>query len=173
MGKPAKIGKYCLIDKNIFIDEDTIIGNYVFIEGPANIGKGCFIGNYTHIRPHVFIGDKVQIRDHCLIEPHVKIGSGTIIHSHVSTCEGLFIDEDCFIAGHAAFANANIVRSMTGVPMPTDPPYLENNVTVFSHAVILPGVKLRAGCTIGAGSIVTHNTKPNKKYIGIPGKVHD
>lgn len=163
------MGKYNLIDLNVSIGNGTVLGNFVNIEEDVKIGKNCFISHYTHIRTGVRIGDNSQIRNNCLIEPNTSIGNNVMLRNHISTAEGQIISDGCYIGPHVSFTNANVVRSMTGKKMPIDPPpFLEENVTVFTHAVVLSGVVLKKGCVIGAGSVVTKDTEPGETYIGVP-----
>ena len=166
------MGEYTIIDPDVFIGKDTVIGNFVYIEEGVTIGKNCFISHYTHIRNGVKIGDNSQIRNNCLIEPNTQIGDNVMLRNHISTAEGQIISDGCYVGPHVSFTNANKVRSMTGHKMPTDaPPFLEENVTVFTHAVILSGIVLRKGCIVGAGAVVTMNTEPGEIYMGVPARI--
>lgn len=165
------MGKHCVIAEDFEKKDGTVIGNFVTIEPGVEIGENCFIGHYCHIRYGVKIGDNSQLRNGCLIEPETKIGNNVMIRNHVSTAQGQVISDECYIAPHVSFTNANVVRSMTGEKMPIDPPpYLEEKVTVFTHAVVLSGVRLSRGCVIGAGAVVTKDTRPYKVYLGVPAR---
>ena len=48
---------------------------------------------------------------------------------------------------------------------------IEDDVWIGSHVVILPGVKIREGSIIGAGSIITKSTKPYSISAGNPCKL--
>jgi UDP-2-acetamido-3-amino-2,3-dideoxy-glucuronate N-acetyltransferase len=168
------VGEHCIIDESARIGNGTTIGNFVIIEEDVVIGDDCFIGNYCQVRKGTTIGNDSQLRNCCLIEPETKIGNDVMIRNHVSTAQGQVIEAGCYVGPHVSFTNANIVRSMTGEKMPIDPPpYLENNVTVFTHAVILSGVTLKKGCVIGAGAVVTKNTEVGKTYLGVPARSVD
>jgi UDP-3-O-[3-hydroxymyristoyl] glucosamine N-acyltransferase len=166
--KNVVIGERSIIDLDVKIGEGTQIGNFVYIEEGVEIGKDCFISHYVHLRKGTQIGNNSQIRNCSLIEPGTKIGNNVMIRNHVSTAMNQIISDNCYIGPHVSFTNANVVRSMTGKKMPIDaPPYLEENVTVFTHAVVLSGVRLKSGCVIGAGSVVTRDTEEAKIYLGI------
>jgi acetyltransferase-like isoleucine patch superfamily enzyme len=165
------VGKTSIVDENVFIGKDSVVGNFVYIEEDVTIGKNCFISHYTHLRKGVKIGDGSQIRNNCLIEPYTVFGKNVMMRNHCSTAQGQIISDNCYIGPHVSFTNANVVRSMTGEKMPIDdPPYLEENVTVFTHAVILSGVRLAKGCVIGAGAVVTKDTEAGETYMGVPAR---
>ena len=149
----------------------TIIEPTAIIEENVKIGEDCYIGHFVHIRYGNIIGDGTQIRNGSLIEPECRIGKNVMIRNHVSTAQGQTISDNCYIGPHVSFTNANVVRSMTGKKMPIDPPpYLEENVTVFTHAVVLSSVRLAKKCVVGAGAVVTKDTEPGGVYMGVPAK---
>lgn len=41
---------------------------------------------------------------------------------------------------------------------------------IGTNVTILPGVNIRNGCVIGAGSLVTKDCEPNGLYVGVPAK---
>ena len=51
------------------------------------------------------------------------------------------------------------------------PIFISKHVIVGTNSVILPGVKIAEGCSIGAMSMVTKTTKPWNIYFGIPAKI--
>ena len=168
------MGEWCEIADNVLIGSGTVIGNFVIIEAGVKIGENCFIGHYCHIRYGCEIGDNSQLRNYCLIEPETMIGNNVMMRNHISTAHSQVISDGCYVGPHVSFTNANVVRSMTGEKMPIDdPPFLEENVTVFTHAVVLSGVKLARGCVIGAGAVVTKDTRVGQTYLGVPARIVD
>jgi len=167
----VRISDTAIVDSSVKIGANSVIGNFVCIEKDVTIGENCFISHYTHIRKGTQIGDNSEIRNNCLIEPDTKIGNSVMIRNHVSTAQGQVISDNCYIGPHVSFTNANVVRSMTGQKMPIDdPPFLEKSVTVFTHAVVFSGIRLRNGCVIGAGAVVTKDTEQKQTYMGVPAK---
>ncbi len=53
----AKVGEFCSIEGNYFIDEGTVIHSNVCIQGPVLIGKNVEIQSGALIRPGTIIGD--------------------------------------------------------------------------------------------------------------------
>ena len=50
-------------------------------------------------------------------------------------------------------------------------PNIEDNVSLGANSVILPGITLKMGTIVGAGSVVTKNTNENDIVIGNPAKL--
>lgn len=73
----VRFGKYCRLHSNIFIGQQSEIGNFVFIypfvvftndpHPPSNICKGPKIGDYTQIAAHSVIFPMIEIGKNCLI----------------------------------------------------------------------------------------------------------
>jgi acetyltransferase-like isoleucine patch superfamily enzyme len=53
----------------------------------------------------------------------------------------------------------------------TAPVYIEDDVFIGMNALILKGVRLGAGCTVGAGSVVTRSVAPGGVVAGNPAKL--
>lgn len=52
------------------------------------------------------------------------------------------------------------------------PVFVDNEVWIGSHAVIMPGITLGKGAVIGAGSVVTKDVPPYAIVYGVPGKIN-
>ncbi|MCF2155413.1 hypothetical protein GLP11_15695 [Photobacterium carnosum] len=74
----VKIGKSCLINKNVTISHDAIIGNYceispnVNILGRVKIGDNCLIGTGAIILPDVIIGDNCIIGASAVVTKDIR-----------------------------------------------------------------------------------------------------
>lgn len=107
---------------------------YPWIERPINIDYGTNI----KIGSNVFINFNCTILDTCL----VSIGSRTLIGPNVSFFSGTHpLDPD--------------LRNGTSGPELGGTITVGNDCWIAGNAMILPGVTIGDGCTIGAGSVVT------------------
>jgi acetyltransferase-like isoleucine patch superfamily enzyme len=52
-------------------------------------------------------------------------------------------------------------------------PVLEENSVIGANAVILPGITIRKGAAVAAGSVVTRDVPAGKMAIGSPAKIRD
>ena len=52
------------------------------------------------------------------------------------------------------------------------PIFIGNDCWIGSNVVILPGVRIGRGCTIGAGSVVTRDVPPYSVAFGNPCRIH-
>ena len=50
------------------------------------------------------------------------------------------------------------------------PIVIEDGCWLAAGVIVLPGVRVRRGCVIGAGAVVTTSTEPDGLYVGVPAR---
>ncbi|MGH9442424.1 MAG: acyltransferase [Thermoanaerobaculia bacterium] len=146
------------------IAPDVKFGRDVRIHGFVNL-YGCEIGDETRI------GAFVEI------QKNARIGKRCKISSHTFICEGVTIDDECFI-GHGVMFINDRYPSATNADgrLQTDGDWtvIESRVhrraTIGSGAVILCGVTVGEGALVGAGSVVTRDVAPFAVVAGNPAR---
>lgn len=121
------------------------------------------------------------------VSPTVTIWSGCLFRSNaVRIGEWTFLNIGFFFDGSDRLEiGANVrmgqfVKMITGthnigppnqrceVEAVTAPVRIEDGCWIGANTTILPGVTVRRGCVIGAGSVVTRSTEPDGLYVGAP-----
>ncbi|KAI0384254.1 trimeric LpxA-like protein [Hypomontagnella monticulosa] len=121
-------------------DEDAVLHEYPWIERPINIDYGTNV----KVGSNVFINFNCTIIDTCT----VSIGSRTLIGPNVSLFSGTHpLDPD--------------LRNGTNGPELGKPVIIGNDCWIAGNVIILPGVTVGDGCTVGAGSVVTKVSPPD------------
>jgi acetyltransferase-like isoleucine patch superfamily enzyme len=139
------------IADNAVIGEGTKVWSYAVIARDVVIGRDCVIGAGSHVMVGARLGDAVRVQSQCFI------------------CEGAEV-------GHRVFFGVGVVMSADKYPRvgKTDyqpnPPIIEDDVVVGSGAILLPGVRLGAGCFVGAGAVVTRSVAPGQTVVGNPAR---
>ena len=148
-GNPMPINSNCNINSSAKI----------FIPELVNI-YGCTIGPDTTIGPFVEI------------QSDVIIGSNCSIQSHTFICQYVYIGDNVFIGHGVMFTNDKNPKSHNKdwIAKPT---YVQDDVSIGTGAIILPGITLGKGCVIGAGAVVTKDVKSGTTMVGNPAKVLD
>lgn len=111
----------------------------------------------TLIKPSTHIPQETIIGEGCIIGQAwigINVMLGKCVHIAGSMVGETHIDDFSTTTGFTNIAGANIGK----------------RVFVGSHAVVLNGRKVGDDATIGAGSIVFNNVKPNTTVIGNPAK---
>ena len=147
------------------IAPDVKLGAGVVIHGFVNL-YGCTIGDGTRV------GCFVEIQRGVLIGQRCKVSSHTFI------CEGVTIEDECFIGHHVVFINDRYPSAVNadGSPQtPADWKCLETRVcrraSIGSGAVILCGITIGAGAIVGAGAVVTKDVPPGVIVAGNPARL--
>ena len=111
----CKYGKGCVFKKGVFVDEDSVVGNYNFIGRFTTITKAN-IGNYCSIAPFVTIGpgehdvDSVSTSERInefkeqrkpLTEGEVVIGNDVWIGSNVVVLRNVRVGDGAVLAAGA------------------------------------------------------------------------
>lgn len=138
------------LPENISLGDETIIDDFAFIYGA---GKGIVIGNFCHITAHctVMAGGLIKMGDFS------AIGPGTIIIAASDDYHG-----NGFI-GHPIFGEKYRNAKHEDVIM-------GKHVHIGAGSIILPGVTIGDGCSIGAGSLVNKDLPEWSICYGSPCK---
>jgi acetyltransferase-like isoleucine patch superfamily enzyme len=146
------------------IAPDVILGRDVKIYDFVNL-YGCRIGDETRI------GTFVEIQKNATVGARCKISSHTFI------CEGVTIEDDCFIGHHVCFINDRYPKAAAnGRPQSEEdwqvvPTLVARGASIGSGAVILCGVTIGERAIIGAGAVVTRNVAPAATVAGVPARL--
>jgi len=149
------------------VASDVIIGPGVRIFQPELVNLyGCSIGAETKVGAFVEIQKNARIGERCKISSHSFI------------CEGVTIEDECFIGHGVMFTNDVYPSAVNADGSPqteTDWRVIETVVkkraSIGSNATILAGVTIGEGALIGAGAVVTHDVPSFAIVAGVPARV--
>ena len=149
------------------IASDVIIGSGVRIFQPDLVNLyGCSIGADTKVGAFVEIQKNASIGERCKISSHSFI------------CEGVTIDDECFVGHGVMFTNDVYPRAVNedGSPQ-TEADWkvvktvVKKRASIGSNATILAGITIGEGALIGAGAVVTHDVPSFAIVAGVPARV--
>lgn len=131
------------------------LGSHIAIDSGFFITTAAKLGNYIHIGPYVcVIGGPTGVFTMGNFT-NIAVGGRVVCVSDTFRGDGLI--------------------SAPGIPkgsvrLNVAPVVLEDFANVGANVTILPGVTVREGSVIGAGSVVTKSTEPWTVYVGAPAK---
>lgn len=144
------------------ITPDVRLGRDVQIHGFVNL-YGCSIGDESRVGAFVEIQRGAEIGRRCKISSHTFI------------CEGVTIEDECFVGHHVVFINDRHPASVTpdgSLKAAADwnciPTRVCRRAAIGSGAVILCGVTIGEGALVGAGSVVTKDVPAGAVVAGNP-----
>ena len=159
MNDPSREGRYLQR-----IASDVRVGEGVKIYDFVNL-YGCSIGDETKI------GTFVEIQKNAIIGARCKISS------HVFICEGVTIEDECFIGHHVCFINDQYPRATADGLLQTEanwqvvPTRVCKGASIGSGAVIMCGVTIGERAIVGAGAVVTKDVESDAVVAGVPARL--
>lgn len=153
--------------------------------GFKNLGKNIKISDKSSIYncDRISIGDNTRIDDFCVISGTVTLGRNVhiAIFNNVAGGElGITMEDFSGLAyGCHVFAQSDDYsgNTMTNPTVPSQykneaksPIHIGRHVIIGTSSIVLPGVTLAEGCSVGAMSMVTKSTDPWGIYFGVPAK---
>ncbi|MGE7857272.1 acetyltransferase [Bacillus sp. NPDC094064] len=113
------------------------------------------------------------IHPSAVVSNYTKLGEGNII------CAGVVINPECTMGNHSHInigstlghdvLMLDYVTVMPGSKISGNV-NLKSKSMVGTGATIIQGLTIEANVVLGAGTVVTKNTKPNSVYVGVPAK---
>jgi UDP-2-acetamido-3-amino-2,3-dideoxy-glucuronate N-acetyltransferase len=147
------------ISPDVRLGRDVVIRDFVNLYG-CSIGDGSRIGTFVEIQKNATVGARCKISSHTFI------------------CEGVAIEDECFIGHHVCFINDRYPRATAAggrlqgeQDWQVVPTRVERGASIGSGAVILCGVTIGAGAQVGAGAVVTHDVPANAVVAGVPARL--
>jgi acetyltransferase-like isoleucine patch superfamily enzyme len=124
------------------------------------------------------IGDESKIGTFVEIQKGVTIGRRVKVSSHTFICEGVTIEDECFIGHGVMFTNDRYPRSanpdgslQTEADWDVIPTYVRRGASIGSNATVLCGVTIGERAIVGAGAVVTRDVPPGAVVAGVPARV--
>ncbi len=170
-------GRDVVIDVNCVFEGDVILGDGVMIE-PNCVVINSKIGNQTQIKSFSHIEDST-LAANCDIGPYARLRPGTDLADDVKI--GNFVEtKKAVIAkgskvNHLSYIGDAVIGSKVNVGAGTITcnydgvnkfkTEIGDNAFIGSNSALVAPVKIAAGSTVGAGSVITKSTEENDLAI--------
>jgi acetyltransferase-like isoleucine patch superfamily enzyme len=155
----SKAREFCSIAPDVVLGEGVQIYRFVNLYG-CRIGDGTRIGTFVEIQKNALVGKRCKISSHTFI------------------CEGVTIEDECFIGHNVVFTNDPFPAAVNQDGSPQGaadwkvvPTRVCRRASIGSGAVILCGVTIGEKAIVGAGAVVTKDVPPGMIVAGVPARV--
>ncbi|MBT11814.1 MAG: bifunctional N-acetylglucosamine-1-phosphate uridyltransferase/glucosamine-1-phosphate acetyltransferase [Oceanospirillaceae bacterium] len=147
------IGPYCVV-KNSHIGQGCEVEAYSHIDG-AQLGTGCTIGPYARLRPGADLKQAAKVGNFCEVKKAV-IGEGSKVN-HLTYIGDADIGKEVNVGAGTITCNYDGVNKST-----TE---IGDGAFIGSNTSLVAPVKVGAGATIGAGSVITRTVADHELSV--------
>lgn len=151
--------------------------SYQVIADDVELGRDVRLSSFINLYG-CSIGDETTIGSFVEIQRGASVGARCKISSHSFVCEGVTIEDECFVGHSVTFINDLFPRATTAdgrVQSGSDWELVRTRVgkgaSIGSGATILGGVEIGAGALIGAGAVVSRDVPAAMLAVGVPARV--
>jgi acetyltransferase-like isoleucine patch superfamily enzyme len=143
----------------------------------VKLGKNVKLAEFINLYGCT-IGDNTKIGAFVEIQKNAHIGKNVKVSSHTFICEGVCIEDNCFIGHNVSFINDKYPRSVnssgtlqTEADWKVEKTLVKKGASIGTSSTILCGVTIGENAIVGAGSVVTKDVPPNTIAAGVPARV--
>jgi acetyltransferase-like isoleucine patch superfamily enzyme len=126
----------------------------------CTVGAGSRVGTFVEIQKNAHVGARCKISSHTFI------------------CEGVTIEDECFIGHGVMFTNDVFPRATRADGRPQSEAdwtvvktLVKRRASIGSNATILCGTTIGEGAIVAAGAVVTRDVPPGAIVAGVPARV--
>jgi len=150
--------------------------NAIRIAPDVELGENVRIFSFVNLYGCA-IGDDTQIGAFVEIQRGARVGKRCKISSHTFICEGVTIEDECFVGHGVIFVNDRYPRAVRPdgrlqgrEDWTCETTRVARRASIGSGAVILCGVTIGEGATVGAGAVVTKDVPAKATVAGVPAR---
>src|SRR5689334_1310452 len=152
-------GQFCVIAPDVKLGRDVVIYNFVNLYG-CEIGAETKIGAFVEIQKNAVVGARCKIS------------------SHTFVCEGVEIEDECFVGHGVMFTNDVYPASVnqdgtlqTEADWQVIKTKVKRRASIGSNATIIAGITIGENALVGAGAVVTKDVPDFAIVAGVPARI--
>ena len=158
IGKGCQIGPGSIIENSVIGDGCRVLQSVI---EEAVLEEGVEIGPYSHVRPESHIEADVHIGNFAEVK-NSRLGRGTRM-GHFSYVGDSWVGPDVNIGAGAVTCNFDGVDKHQTI--------IEEGAFIGSDSMLVAPVRIGAGASTGAGSVVTKDVPAGALVVGMPARI--
>jgi len=159
----VSVGPYAVIDENVVLGPDCVVGPHVHLTGHTTIGArnrfhtGCVIGDapqdlkYQSAPTRLRIGDQNVFREHTTVHRSNKLEEDTVLGSHNFLMAGAHIGHNSQVGNHVILANGALLGGHVLV---------DDRAFLSGHCLVHQFVRVGALALMQGGSAISKDLPP-------------
>lgn len=181
IGPNSFIGAQCILgerladylkDKNytnpaLKIGQDSVIRSGTIIYAGCSMGNNFQTGHRAVIREQSIFGNNCGFGTLSQSDGYIKVGNNCRFHNNVFIATYTTVEDNVHFYPMSCTVDSLHPPCQKG----REGPYLEKGAIIGAKVLILPRVRIGAGCVIAGGSIVTEDAPPQTVLAGSPARV--
>lgn len=196
LGRNVHLGPYVVIEKNVRVDDNSVILAGAFVGQNSQIGNDCLV------YPNVTIREKVKIGNRCIIHSGTVIGADGFgfakdqgVYHKIPQVGGVIVEDDVEIGANVTIDRGTLGNTIIGKGSKIDnlvqiahnvvigenciivaqvgisgSTRLGKNVTLAGQAGLVGHLTIGDNVTVAAQSGIHKDLKPNTVYFGYPAR---
>lgn len=158
IGKGCQIGPGSIIVDSVIGDGCRVLQSVI---EEAVLEEGVEVGPYSHVRPESHIETDVHIGNFAEVK-NSRLGKGTKM-GHFSYVGDAQVGSDVNIGAGAVTCNFDGVGKNETI--------IEEGVFIGSDSMLVAPLRIGAGASTGAGSVVTKDVPAGAMVVGVPARI--
>jgi acetyltransferase-like isoleucine patch superfamily enzyme len=161
------------INYNAKIHDSVRLEPYSLIEEDVEIGENCIIGPFVQLRAGIKIGKNCHIGGHCTFEGKgIIIGDNVRVGTHVCIPFNTIIEDNVFLGNGAQLSNDKYIDWPATKAFEPQQTRICKGAKIGVGCTLLPGITIGEKVVVGAGSVVTKSITRGTTVWGNPAKDH-
>lgn len=150
-----------LYKQNIASHVFVAIGDNAARQRISDLAVKAGFGMINAISQHCVLSKWVQLGEGIALLPGVVINADTTIKNGAIINTGATIDHDCVVEEYVHVAPGNTIAGSV---------WIKEGAFVGAGARVIPGIKIGAWSTVGAGSVLIRDVPDATTVIGVPAR---
>ena len=167
-GANLKIGRFCYIDEDVVVGDNVTIGDYCKIMKGTRLGNNVTLMDYVKLMPGTKIGNNCKLDDYVNTSGYVDIGNNIRIKRCSMIGQAVKIEDDAWIGSGVCTTRLKYPKAVGKEEKCEEWITIKRGAVIGSRVLLLAGVTIGEGASVGAGALVTKDCEPMGVYVGCP-----